>query len=226
LSGPGCSYSLPWVKRGILSIVAVLATLAVGVPAASGAQFSSPTAIKMIDGENFLPYPSVIAVSGQRGKVKSVRVTLSQIAHDNAGEVVALLASPSGASTLLFYDSCAGNTEGAPLTLTFDDAAPATLPASSCSSGTYQPGAGLASGSGVPFPYPAPAPPYPGTLAGLAGASPNGVWQLFVRDNAFFVDGEVRGGWSVDLTLSKSCKKKKNRAAAAKKKRCKKKKRN
>jgi len=211
----------------VAALAALLVIALFCAPRAGAATFSNPAAIKMPNGEDFLPYPSVIAVSGQRGKVSRVRVTLRQVAHDNVGEVAALLASPTGASALLLYSRCNGqNSETAPLTFTFDDAAPAALPSSGpCVSGTYRTGSGIESGFDVQFAYPAPAQPNPGTFAGLTGSSPNGLWQLYMHDSVFFVAGEIAGGWSLDLTLTKpKCKKAKGkRAVAAKKKRCKKK---
>jgi subtilisin-like proprotein convertase family protein len=64
------------------------------------------------------------------------------------------------------------------------------------------------------------------TLSALTGASPNGLWQLFLDDSVTGVDGEV-GGWTLDLTLTKpkKCKKPKGKRAATAKKRCKKKRR-
>ncbi|MGZ5320512.1 MAG: hypothetical protein ACXWFN_03555, partial [Solirubrobacterales bacterium] len=198
------------IRRGLplaVTIAVILAMLLTAASPASATQFSSSTAIKMPNGEDFLPYPSVIPVSGQRGEVTGVRVALRQIAHTDVDEISALLVAPSGASTLVLYRRCNGqNTEAAPLTWTFDDAAPLGLSlAGPCASATYQPSADF----DPSFDYPAPPPPHGRTLSGLTGGSPNGLWQLFLDDSVGAVDGEVSGGWTLDLSLSKAkkCKK-------------------
>lgn len=46
-------------------------------------------------------------------------------------------------------------------------------------------------------------------LSNLHGISPAGVWKLIVADDFFWFDGEIKGGWSLEITTEKD---KRNRA--------------
>ena len=69
--------------------------------------------------------------------------------------------------------------------LTFsDDAASAPPSSGGIASGTYRPFNYFdEGGSNDIFPDPAPPGPDAATLASLEGSSPNGAWQLFIRDD-------------------------------------------
>jgi subtilisin-like proprotein convertase family protein len=223
--------------RGIWLVgVCVALCAAIAAAPAGAATFSNKTPIRTLadlgDAGALLPYPSAVAVSGVQGTVTKATATLTDIAHGDIDELAALLVAPDGRKTILTNRSCDGqSTSASPVTFTFEDAASAPLPAEPpCPTGTYRP-------SDVDFGfylfyYPAPQPPYPAALSAFTGAQPNGIWQLFVMDEAGAVGGSINGGWSLDLTTTggpaappvkaKKCKKRKKRAAEAKK-RCKKK---
>jgi hypothetical protein len=218
--------------RGI-GFLGVCVALCAGIAAApaGAATFSNPTAMRNI-GDILYPYPSPIAVGGMQGTVVKATATLNAISYEDVDELEMLLVAPGGQKLILMTEACQNlDTTGSPVTFTFDDAAPAAIPATPpCASGTYRPfdhDVGFYS-----FIYPAPAPPYPATLSVLTGAQPNGIWQLFGNDSVIGVGGSIEGGWSLELTTTgapasakKKCKKQKRSASAAKKKRCKKKRR-
>jgi Ca2+-binding RTX toxin-like protein len=88
--------------------------------------------------------------------------------------------------------------------LTFDDAAGPIPPEATLASGTYQPtdNASTANGCGFdddPFAGPAPGGPYGSTLAVFNGTNPNGVWSLYVVDDAGGDSGSLASGWSIDI---------------------------
>jgi hypothetical protein len=79
--------------------------------------------------------------------------------------------------------------------LTFDDPAP-PIP-SILSSGTFRPTNIL--GQSDNFDAPAPVPPYGSALSAFRETDPNGVWSLFIIDNAPADAGLIAGGWSITL---------------------------
>jgi len=184
-------------------VVALLAPVG-----ASAATFSNTTPITIPDSGPADPYPSAISVTGLPGVVTNVRATLVDISHTYPSDIAVLLAAPSGQATPLMASVC--GTSSTPLegvTFTFDDAAPDFLPVDEqCESGTYKP---TIEGKAK---FPAPAPPGPGphpsgsystaAMSLLNGSPANGDWKLFVFDQAGGDEGEIAGGWSLDLTAS------------------------
>lgn len=143
------------------------------------------------------PYPSVITVSNLSGVLGKVTVTLSNLNHAYSGDVNALLVSPTGARTLLM--SHVGNQIVTNVDLTFDDSAPYPLDLlGEVFSGTWQP---TAYGSAPSFPTNAPAGPYSAALSAFNGSDPNGVWSLYMLDDAGGDDGKLLDGWSLTLSM-------------------------
>ncbi len=142
------------------------------------------------------PYPSSINVSNFTGLLGKVTVTLSNLTHTFPGDVNVLLVAPGGAKALVM--SHAGEQPVTGVTLTFDDFAPAPLPASSqFTSGNWQPTAYTPPDV---FPTNAPPGPYPTLLSALNGANPNGLWSLYVFDDGPGDKGAISNGWSLSLT--------------------------
>jgi subtilisin-like proprotein convertase family protein len=234
------------VFGGFAFISLLVASTMVLVAPASAATFSNPGAIAIKDSTTSCstvpdqatasPFPSNVQVSGLQSSVTDVNVTLHGFSHSAPGDVRALLVGPHGQTTLLMHEAGVDNAV-TNLTLTFDDSAAGVLP-NTLVSGTFKPSQeNTACGypASLSFPGPAPAGPYGSALAGFNGVDPNGVWSLYVVDDAHIDTGSISGGWSLDVAAppavqqtlhKKKCKKKKHhgRAAAAKKK-CKKKKR-
>lgn len=148
-------------------------------------------------------YPSAITVSGVTGVITDINVTLTGLSHTRLSDVDVLLVSPNGLQILLMSDApLNGSSSATNLNLTFDDSASTTIPTSGpLVSGTYQP-TNFNTGTDV-FPSPAPAGPYAsGPLSTFNGASPNGVWSLFIVDDQEGEAGSLSGGWSIDFTTA------------------------
>ena len=136
-------------------------------------------------------YPSPITVSGLSGTVVDVNVTLTGMNHTFTSDIDVLLVGPAGQKVVLMTGA-GGSTDLVAVGLTFDDAAATSLTAAQVVSGTFKPTAvgGDAFNGGAP----APAAPYLTTLAGFNGAAANGVWNLFVFDDAAGDTGSIDGG--------------------------------
>jgi subtilisin-like proprotein convertase family protein len=150
-----------------------------------------------ISGATASPYPSHITVSGFSGNVSTVTVEINNFTHTNPDDVDILLVSPTGQNIVLMSD-VGGGTDVSNISITLDDAAAASLPdATALSSGTFKP---TNIGGGDPYPAPAPAPSANTTLAGaFGGINPNGVWRLYIVDDAGGDVGTI-GEWC--LTIS------------------------
>jgi hypothetical protein len=185
------------------------------LPASAGAAtFSNASAIAINDypvtmscslgpdAARATPYPSPIQVSGQKGSTTRVTATIHGFSHGYPADVRMLLTGPLGQTTELDNEG-GGGTDVSGLTITFDDAASATLP-SPLVSGTFRPSQTSDDGCGtnpaVAFPAPAPAGPYGGALSVFNGTNPNGAWNLYAIDNAAQDGGSISGGWSLDVS--------------------------
>ncbi len=105
------STRMPDLRRLILlSVVSVLASLAVTASASAATFFSNPTPIKIPSGsEDFgaaAPYPSGIAVSGLVGPITDVDVTLHRVGHTWPDDMDIVLVSPSGDDVMVMSDAC------------------------------------------------------------------------------------------------------------------------
>lgn len=142
------------------------------------------------------PYPSVIQVSGVTGQVGKVTATLAGLTHTYTHDVNVLLVGPTGAKALLMANA-ADASQVTDANITFDDFAPAPLPASgSIYTGAYRP-AGY-----PPMPvFPSLAPEnYPSAMQAFSGVNPNGVWSLYVMDANAGDAGQVAAGWNLTFT--------------------------
>jgi Ca2+-binding RTX toxin-like protein len=114
-----------------------------------------------------------------------------------------LLVGPQG-QTADLYDGVGSGTNADNATITFDDAAAATVPNPPVT-GTFKPtqeGANcLSTDPALDYPSPAPTAPYGVALAGFNGTNPNGTWSLYVVDTSGGDSGSIAGGWSLDLTV-------------------------
>lgn len=144
------------------------------------------------------PYPTTIQVNGfKQGKIKDVNLTLFNFSHTFPDNVDVLLVSPNSRNALVLSD-VGGNDNADNLTITLDDDAVSGLPlASQLTSGSFKP-----TNDGGIDTLPAPAPLSSGNVALVVfnGANPNGQWQLFVRDDNPGDNGEITGGWSLQIT--------------------------
>ena len=166
-------------------------------------------------GSTGVPYPSTITVSGQPVQLGTLRVTLYDIVHTMPDNMDFLLVSPTGRQIILQSDAGGVVDLVNPVTLTFNDAAGQVLPNSApLTTGQFEPTSwqpGQAS-----FAPPAPPAPYnePGSTVGgtpslfsvFGLSNPNGVWSLYMRDDAGFltqaITGCVSGGWGLEFLPS------------------------
>jgi subtilisin-like proprotein convertase family protein len=168
------------------------------IPAGAPATTSGPSA----------PYPSTILVSGAPTTITGVTVSFATMNHTFPDDVDVLLVSPTGRKMIIMSD-VGGTNDWVNANITLDDAAAALLSDGGANpSGTYRPSNVVANDA---FAAPAPAGPYlnatPGgtdtltsAFTGVAGGDPNGIWSLYVVDDATTDVGNFNGGWS--LTLS------------------------
>jgi Ca2+-binding RTX toxin-like protein len=196
----GIKRSQLWLATATLSLVL---SGAVFVSSSSAATFSNPATIT-IPADNGTetaagsPFPSTIGVSGITGQVVVARVTLNSVDRSFAVDVDALLRGPGGQTVVLMSDSCSG-TALSFTTLTFDDAAAGSLPASgACAPGTYKPTDNAPTEPSPPWPAATPAGPYGTSLQALA-ATPNGNWNLYVRNGGGMHDVGTIAGWTLEL---------------------------
>ncbi|HUR98112.1 MAG TPA: Ig-like domain repeat protein [Pyrinomonadaceae bacterium] len=180
--------------------------------------FSNATAISVPD-NTAASAQSNITVSGLAGPISSLTVTLTGVnASGNAfmDDLDMLLVGPGG-QKFLFLSDVGGffqNSNGT-INLTLSDAAAAFAPnTGQLSSGTYKPTNHEAAGD--VFNPPAPAAPYltagpagagatfTSAFGGLSGASVNGVWSLFIEDDASSAGTQatISGGWSLDIVTT------------------------
>lgn len=174
-------------------------------PGADGSSYSNPAPAIIPDNAPASLYPSPISVVGLPGSVVKVTATLRGLTHGFPRDVDVLLAGPTGAKSLLISDVC--GTAASPFSaasLTFDDAGTTIVGDNTpCPTGTYKPAD--TNPASDAFPVPAPAGPYTAALSNFAGPSPNGVWQLFVRDDAGGAAGQLAGGWALDVLTDVTC---------------------
>jgi hypothetical protein len=178
-------------------------------------QFRSTTEIDMNLGGPAAPYPSQITVSGMPTQFASMRVTLYDLAHQLPDNIDVLLVSPTGTKFVVMGDAGGPNPMATPVTLTFSDVAGQVLPNNGpLTTNKFEPTTWESPVTS--FPAPAPPAPYnepgsavggsgPQTLVGSFGFSnPNGVWNLYVRDdNGTFepevLSGVIAGGWGLEF---------------------------
>lgn len=196
---------------GTVTFTVPVGALAPGAPVT----FSNPTPITIPSVGVATPYPSNIAVSGLPTSASKVTVTLSTLSHTFPDDIDILLVSPSGRKMIIMSDA-GGLNAVTNVTITLDDAAATQIPDSAAlTTGTFRPGNFLTVQD--PFAPPAPAGPYltpaPGgtetltsAFTGSAGGNPNGIWSLYVVDDASGDLGSFAGGWSLTITpLGSNC---------------------
>ncbi|HOX58359.1 MAG TPA: S8 family serine peptidase [Candidatus Paceibacterota bacterium] len=168
------------------------------IAAVAPATFTESGAITIPDKGVASPYPAVVNVSGLADRrVIQATVTLYGLNHSFPHDLSMLLVSPSGSNVVLM--SHAGGAYALNnFNLTFDDAAPGSLPNhDAITAPSYRPAAyeGPVSFPGNPAPQ-----PYGSTLAALRGSSADGAWRLYVYDDANGDAGFIATGWSLTLT--------------------------
>ncbi|HZW05493.1 MAG TPA: hypothetical protein VFF65_00090 [Phycisphaerales bacterium] len=174
--------------------IAALAVLA-GAAVASADVFSNNTPIVIPTGAPGTTggpsTPSTINVAFG-GPVTGATVTLHGLTHTFPADLDILLVGPAGQTVMLASDQ-GGGTDVVLVNLTFQDGAPA-LPAVWVS-GTYSP----VSPAQSDVITGAPAGPYGTSVMSAFSANWNGVWTLYIQDDAGGDIGALEGGWSIEL---------------------------
>ncbi|HEX8735392.1 MAG TPA: carboxypeptidase-like regulatory domain-containing protein [Pyrinomonadaceae bacterium] len=168
-------------------------------------------------------YPSPITISGAVGTITNVTVTINNLSVVRPRDLDMLLVSPTG-QKFVFFSDAGGVLAGANtvnVTITLSDAAATFLPdnqtgATPLTSGTFKPTNN--DSLDTAFPAPAPGTPYnyaannpagtasPGTATFASvfaqpGVAANGVWNLYVIDDAGGgAGGTIAGGWTLSVT--------------------------
>jgi subtilisin-like proprotein convertase family protein len=186
-----------------------------GVPSGPPVTFTNNTPITIPDGAPTTtsgpasPYPSEITVSGMTN-TRKIKVELTGLTHTFPGDLDVLLVSPDGQKFIVMAD-LGGGEDVTNINVTLSDAATSELPPANLTTGEYRPG----NGAGVDsFPAPAPAPPYSSpaptgsaTFAnafGTNGANFNGIWRLYIVDDAGSDFGSL-AGWKLTFVTDFTC---------------------
>jgi subtilisin-like proprotein convertase family protein len=142
-------------------------------------------------------YPSSASISfNDLGGVKEVEVHLYHVNHTYPDDLDVLLVGPTGQKVILMSDVGGGN-DLANVDLTFSSTALNLLPDNGViGNGVYRP---TDYEGGDSFPS-APAGPYSTDLAVFNGEDPNGVWQLYIRDDTS-PDAGVIEKWSLSIIV-------------------------
>jgi subtilisin-like proprotein convertase family protein len=186
------------IQSGPLLFPAVTNLFTPGAQVLATNSFANTAAITIPSHFAATPYPSAINISGVAGVITKVTATLSNLTHTSAADVDVLLVGPDGQNVLLMSDT-GGAVALSNVTLTFDDAAAGSLPASTLiSSGIYKP---TNVAQDETFSAPAPAAPYGAALSVFNGLGANGVWSLYVYDDANRDSGSIANGWRLTFNL-------------------------
>ncbi len=156
--------------------------------AAGSTTYTARGSITVNDVVPATPYPATLVLSGLRGPLRHLKVSLNSVTHTSPADLDIVLVGPGGQKVMLMSDAGGGN----PITdtfLTFDDGAPA-MTTGQLMTGTYRP-TDLQPGDTLP--PSAPAGPYGTTLEVFNGTDPNGTWSLYVVDDAGVDVGTSRG---------------------------------
>lgn len=152
------------------------------------------------------PYPSTVFVQGEPGLITDIDIRLVGLSHTYPDDLdIVLEHEPSGITVLIMSDAC-GSDDLNNATILFDDQSPnGLLPDSGCSSssGVFYHRQPTNIGGGDSLPAPAPTIGYSSTLAVFNGLTPNGVWRLWVYDDASFFGGSL-SEWRLEITAGSS----------------------
>jgi subtilisin-like proprotein convertase family protein len=209
-------YSYSSGRRWMLALTALsLAVLAIvnfrpfHAEAATNVVFSNPAPITINTNQPVLasPYPSNVTVAGMTGNVTAVSVTLTGLTHAKTSDLDMLLVGPTGVKFKFLSDAIAYPVSS--ITLVMTNATGSTLPAAfpNFTGGSFR----ATDWNQEPdtFPAPAPAPPYSvpfqsgsATFSVFNGTDPNGVWSLYISDDAAGNGGSISGGWTLNVTTT------------------------
>lgn len=182
----------------VAASLALLAASGAAMAAVTAKGFSNTASIQIPDYGQASIYPSEIHTSGfpQGSRVKDVNLTLHGFSHGFTADVDAMLVSPGGKrNAIVLSDTGTGAND---VTIKLDDEATSILPsAHKLASGTFKP-KNVNQGPDA-FPLPAPKPGGDHELSTFDGTNPNGTWKLYVVDDTSLAEGQISGGWSLQI---------------------------
>ena len=173
------------------------------LPESTIQSFSNSNVITINDNTTASPYPSTITVSGVNPAVTTrVEVFIFGLFHTFPDDIDMLLVGPQGQRLILMSDA-GGDPDVSNVNLRFTPTATATLPDNAqIVSGIYRPVNYEATGDVFPAPGPGTLHPLePTDLNVFSGTNPNGVWSLYVVDDAAQDTGIILNGWSLSFTV-------------------------
>ncbi|MFN0280098.1 MAG: S8 family serine peptidase [Pyrinomonadaceae bacterium] len=171
-----------------------------GTPSCTPRSFSNTGFIAINDSSPASPYPSNIVVSGVTGSVAKVTIDLTGINHTYPDDIDIMLVGPAGQNAMIMSDA-GDNFDITNVSLTLDDAAATVLPdLDPIGGGAFRP-ANYEFALDV-FPVPAPVPSGNSALSVFNGTNPNGIWSLYVLDDAGVDFGSISGGWRLHITTN------------------------
>ncbi len=196
------------LKRNLIIAVIFMAGLFAIETSAQDATnqfFSNNNApITINDNGNASVYPSNISVSGVSAFTR-MRVTLNNFSHTFPDDVDIILVGPQGQRAVLMSDA-GGNLPVTNQTFIFAQTAPTPIPdATALTTNTFRP-ANYQNGSNVftdtfPAPGPGALTDAPADLFVFNGTNPNGIWSLYVVDDATQDVGSIALGWDLVFTV-------------------------
>lgn len=160
--------------------------------------FSNQAPIIINPFDNATPWPSSITVDNLTGQIIKASVILNGLTHSHPDDIDAVLISPEGVGIMLMSDS-GGSDDINDLIISFMDSAQNQIP--------DDPSLPLESGSYKPTNWPDLVREpngdfqinYSTSLSSLNGFSPNGRWDLYIRDDWDNDQGILAQGWSLVL---------------------------
>jgi len=170
------------------------------------ASFTNSTGLSIPDAPA-VAVSQTLTVSGLTGTVFDVKVTITGLTHAFPQDLNFLLVGPDGgARNLEFWGNAAGQGPGVSnITVSIADFGATTLPGGTApvTNTTYRAGEFAAPDPdnyfGPTFPIKHPTTVGTATFASaFAGATPNGVWTLYVRDGSSGQAGNITG-WGLDI---------------------------
>jgi subtilisin-like proprotein convertase family protein len=204
------------LARILVQLTCVLVLIGLGAPqfvsAEAVIQFSNPSFLGINDAFKANPYPSTITVSGVRGNITNIALTLHDITHPKPSDIDIMLEGPRSRLCSIIMSDAGGAAPLSNVTIALDDNAGQELPvAGPLISGTsYRPqnygGVDTDNFEVGPLPSGAPNPNTcvsPSALSTFNGIDPNGTWNLWIVDSVSEVppgNGSIAGGWTLTIT--------------------------
>jgi subtilisin-like proprotein convertase family protein len=166
--------------------------LTVNPPPPGAARFYNSAPINIPNAGVATPYPSQIQVAGRNGTITNVTLVLSKFNHDRVQDLSMLLVGPSGQGVVILSHITGGNRGATNITVFLTDSSP--YPLAQNFDLWPEPVKPTAYPPTATFPG-APAGPYGQAFTNFNGLDANGVWSLYIYDEAAPAGGVISGGW-------------------------------